>query len=70
MKFCVHQSPPLVPYKSINPAHTLKAYFFNYLITNLPSTARSSKWSLFLSFPHNYPECTCLHLSTCHSTKN
>jgi hypothetical protein len=64
----VHNSPPLVPALSHrNLFHTLPQLFFNihYSII-LPSTPRSSKWSVSFVFTHQYFECISVLPNTCY----
>jgi hypothetical protein len=64
----IHKSPLPVPMLSqINPVHAFQPYIcktnFNII---LPSMLRSSKWSLFLRFPHHNPVCISPHPYTFH----
>ena len=66
--YCIHNNTLSVPILShINPDHTSPSYFlkihFNVI---LPSTPRSSKWSLSLMTPHQNPVCISSVSHTCH----
>ena len=67
VRYRVHKSPSLVSILSqFNPV-TLTSYFFKIRATIiLPSTPRSSKWSLPFRFPHQNPVCTSPLPDTCH----
>ena len=66
--YLIHKSsPPGTVLSQFNPA-ILPSHFFDvhcYLV--LPSTPRSSNWSLSLGFPHQNPICTSPLPHTCYS---
>jgi hypothetical protein len=50
------RTPPVPILRQINPIRALTSHFFKtHFNITLPSTPRSSKWSSFLQFPHQYP---------------
>ena len=63
----VHNSPPHIPILSqINPVHALSPHFLQIQFNVLPSTPRSSNWSLTIRSPHHNPLCTSPLPHTCY----
>jgi hypothetical protein len=63
------QRPTICPFSShTNPIHALPTDFLKiHCNISLPSTSRSSKWSLSLRFPHQNPVLTSPVPHTCHT---
>ena len=66
--YCIHKRPPpVVILIHRNPVHTSPSHFLKiHSNINLPSTSRSSKWSLSLRLYHQNPACTSPVSNTCH----
>jgi hypothetical protein len=64
-----HNSPPLffVSWRQINDVHSPSYFLKIHFNIIFPSTLRSFKCSLSLSFPHRSPLCTSVFLHTCHT---
>jgi len=63
-----HKSPPRFPMISqANHAHALPIDFLKiHFNITLPTTPRSSKWSLSFGFPHQKRACPCLSPRVCY----
>ena len=63
-----YKRPPPVPILSqINLVHAFPSHFFmTHLSTLLPTTPRSSTWSLSFRSPYRYPVCSSSLPHTCH----
>ena len=62
------QVPPTYPFpEPENPVHAPQSHFLKIHLTVVnPSAPGSSKWSLYLRFPHQSPLCTSSHHHACY----
>ena len=67
--YCIHNSPtPVSTINQVNPVHGPSNSLNTHFNIILPSTPRSSKWSLSLKFPHQTPH-SCYILCLFHSSR-